>query len=110
SGGLTERCGSGASAGQGDVCLASERSIEWRASGTSETSNPRPKAFSASRFDLELGAQISLFSVGECRWTTTPCCVGGQLIRKQLAPTNHNSATGKVVRRSRLGGMLNYYS
>jgi transposase InsO family protein len=36
--------------------------------------------------------------------------LGGQLIRKQLAPTNHNSATGKVVRRSRLGGMLNYYS
>ena len=36
--------------------------------------------------------------------------LGGQLISKQLAPTNHNSATGKVVRRSRLGGMLNYYS
>jgi hypothetical protein len=36
--------------------------------------------------------------------------LGGQLIRKQLAPTNDNRATGKVVRRSRLGGMLNYYS
>ena len=35
--------------------------------------------------------------------------LGGQLIRKQLAPTNDNSAAGKVVRRSRLGGMLNYY-
>jgi len=64
--------GSGAFAGRDDVCLASERSIEWRASGISETSNPRPKAFSASRFDLELRAQMSLISVGECRWTTTP--------------------------------------
>jgi hypothetical protein len=30
SGGQTERCGSGAFAGKGDVCLASERSIERR--------------------------------------------------------------------------------
>src|ERR1035437_2342813 len=36
--------------------------------------------------------------------------LGGQLIRKQVGPTNDNSAAGKVVRRSRLGGMLNYYS
>ena len=60
------------SADRGDVCLASERSIKWRASGISETSNPRPKAFSASRFDLVLPAQMSLFSVGEYRWTRTP--------------------------------------
>jgi len=72
SGGPTERCGSGAVAGRGDVCLASERSIEWRASGISETSNPGPKAFSASRSDLVLRAQMSLLSIGECRWTTTP--------------------------------------
>jgi hypothetical protein len=62
----------GSRASKGDVCLASERSIKWRASGISETSNPRPVAFSASRFDLELRAQMSLFSVGECRWTITP--------------------------------------
>jgi hypothetical protein len=62
----------GAFSGKGDVCLASERSIEWRASGISETSNPRPKAFSASRFDVELRTQMSPLSVGECRWTTTP--------------------------------------
>jgi len=35
--------------------------------------------------------------------------LGGQLIRKQVGPTNDNGAAGKVVRRSRLGGMLNYY-
>jgi hypothetical protein len=32
--------------------------------------------------------------------------LGGQLIRKQVGPTNDNGAAGKVVRRSRLGGML----
>ena len=32
--------------------------------------------------------------------------LGGQLIRKQVGPTNDNGATGKIVRRSRLGGML----
>jgi len=52
---------------------ASERSIEWLASGISESSLPRPKAFSASRSDLVLRPQMSLFSVGECRWTVTPC-------------------------------------
>ena len=36
--------------------------------------------------------------------------LGGQLIRKQVGPTNDNGAAGKIVRRSRLGGMLNYYS
>jgi putative transposase len=36
--------------------------------------------------------------------------LGGQLIRKQVGPTNDNGATGKVVRRPRLGGMLNHYS
>jgi hypothetical protein len=82
SGGPTERCGSGAFAGRSDVCLASERSIEWRASGISETSNPRPKAFSASRSDLVLRAQMSLFSVGECRWTTTPGLESGRMKRK----------------------------
>jgi hypothetical protein len=66
------------SADRGDVCLASERSIKWRASGISETSNPRPKAFSASRFDLVLPAQMSLFSVGEYRWTRTGI---GHLVR-----------------------------
>jgi hypothetical protein len=35
--------------------------------------------------------------------------IGGQLIR-QVGPTNDNGAAGRVVRRSRLGGMLNYYS
>jgi len=34
--------------------------------------------------------------------------IGGQLIR-QVGPTNDNGAAGRVVRRSRLGGMLNYY-
>jgi putative transposase len=36
--------------------------------------------------------------------------LGGQVIRKQVGPTSDNGAAGKVVRRSRLGGMLNYYS
>src|ERR1019366_1477629 len=71
SGGQTERCGSGAFSGKGDVCLASEKSIKRRASGISETSNPRPKAFSASRFDLELRGQMSLFFIGDCRWNAT---------------------------------------
>jgi transposase InsO family protein len=35
--------------------------------------------------------------------------LGGQLIRN-VGPTNDNGAVGKVVRRSRLGGMLNCYS
>jgi hypothetical protein len=35
--------------------------------------------------------------------------VGGQLIVKRAAPTNDNGADGKVVCRSRLGGLLNYY-
>jgi hypothetical protein len=35
--------------------------------------------------------------------------IGGQLIRKQVGPTNDNGADGKVACRSRLGGMLNYY-
>ena len=34
--------------------------------------------------------------------------IGGQLIRKQVGPTNDNGA-GKVACRSRLGGMLNHY-
>ena len=35
--------------------------------------------------------------------------IGGQLIRKQVGPTNDDGADGKVACRSRLGGMLNYY-
>jgi putative transposase len=35
--------------------------------------------------------------------------LGGQRIRKQVGPTNDNGATGRVVCRSRLGGMLNCY-
>jgi hypothetical protein len=34
--------------------------------------------------------------------------IGGQLIRN-VDPMNDNAADGKVARRSRLGGMLNYY-
>jgi hypothetical protein len=37
SGGQTERCRSGAFAGRRDVCLVSERSIEWRTSGQGRT-------------------------------------------------------------------------
>jgi hypothetical protein len=54
--------------------MASEKCIEWGASGISETAHPRPKAFLASRSDLVLRAQMSLFSVGESRWTTTADC------------------------------------
>lgn len=36
--------------------------------------------------------------------------LGGQLIRKQVGPTNDTGVAGGVVRCSRLGGMLNYYS
>jgi len=36
--------------------------------------------------------------------------LGGQLIRKQVGPTNDNGAAGKIARRSGLGGVLNYYS
>jgi hypothetical protein len=31
-------------------------------------------------------------------------------ILAEVGPTNDNGAAGKIVRRSRLGGMLNYYS
>ena len=35
--------------------------------------------------------------------------LGGQLIRKESGSPNDSGVNGKVVRRSRLGGMLNYY-
>ena len=35
--------------------------------------------------------------------------LGGQLIITQVGPTNDNGTVGKVVRRSRLAGMLNCY-
>jgi hypothetical protein len=35
--------------------------------------------------------------------------LGGQLIKKGTATANDNAASDKVVCRSRLGGMLNYY-
>jgi hypothetical protein len=35
--------------------------------------------------------------------------LGGQLIEKQADSTNEKEARGKVLRRSRLGGMLNFY-
>ena len=35
--------------------------------------------------------------------------LGGQLIEKDSASASSNRATGKVTRRSRLGGMLNFY-
>jgi hypothetical protein len=35
--------------------------------------------------------------------------LGGQLIEKDAALANDNRTTGKVVCRSRLGGMLNFY-
>ena len=35
--------------------------------------------------------------------------LGGQLIENQADSTNEKEARGKVVRRSRLGGMLNFY-
>ena len=34
--------------------------------------------------------------------------LGWQLIRN-VGPTNDNGADGKIARRSRLGGLLNYY-
>ena len=35
--------------------------------------------------------------------------LGGQLIEKDSASASNNRATGKVTRRYRLGGMLNFY-
>jgi transposase InsO family protein len=35
--------------------------------------------------------------------------IGGQLIRKQVRPTNDNWTNGKIAHRSRLGGLLNFY-
>jgi hypothetical protein len=35
--------------------------------------------------------------------------IGGQPIKKQFNPTNDNGSDGKISRRSRLGGLLNYY-
>jgi len=35
--------------------------------------------------------------------------LGGQLIEKDSASASNNRVTGKVTRRSRLGGMLNFY-
>jgi hypothetical protein len=45
--------------------------VSLQHSGISKKTNPRPETSSARRFDLVLRVQISLFSVGECRWTTT---------------------------------------
>jgi hypothetical protein len=35
--------------------------------------------------------------------------LGGQLIKGQLGSANDNGCNGSIVRRSRLGGLLNYY-
>ena len=35
--------------------------------------------------------------------------LGGQLIKGEAGPANDNGANGAIVRRSRLGGLLNYY-
>ena len=35
--------------------------------------------------------------------------IGGQLIKKATSSANDNGAGGAIVRRSRLGEMLNYY-
>ncbi len=35
--------------------------------------------------------------------------IGGHLIEKRAASTNENGVQYKVVRQSRLGGMLNFY-
>jgi hypothetical protein len=70
--GATDWCGTDTVAAQGDVCLTSQRSVEWRASGIAETSKARPQVFSASRSGLEPRAQTWLPSAGDCRWTTTP--------------------------------------
>ncbi len=35
--------------------------------------------------------------------------LGGQLIQRSVGPANENGAHGKIVCRSRLGGMLNFY-
>jgi len=35
--------------------------------------------------------------------------LGGQLIEKDSASASNNRTTGKVTRRSRLGGRLNFY-
>jgi hypothetical protein len=35
--------------------------------------------------------------------------LGGQLIERPVGPGNQNGSKGKVVCRSRLGGMLNFY-
>jgi putative transposase len=35
--------------------------------------------------------------------------LGGQLIQRPVGPANQNGSKGKVVCRSRLGGMLNFY-
>jgi hypothetical protein len=93
----TDCCGSAAFAGRGDVCLASERSIEWCASGISETSNPRPKALSASRSDLVLRARMPLFSVGECRWTTTAGHEPVQFIQHELRERVAVSLVGPLL-------------
>jgi hypothetical protein len=35
--------------------------------------------------------------------------LGGQLIQRPIGPANENRTKGKVLCRSRLGGMLNFY-
>jgi hypothetical protein len=35
--------------------------------------------------------------------------LGGQLIQRPVGPVNENGAHDKIVCRSRLGGMLNFY-
>jgi hypothetical protein len=38
-----------------------------------------------------------------------PQGLGGQLIKGQPGSANDNGSNGSIVRRSRLGGLLNYY-
>jgi hypothetical protein len=35
--------------------------------------------------------------------------LAGQLLQRPVGPVNENGAHGKIVCRSRLGGMLNFY-
>src|ERR1039457_1692432 len=55
--------------GNAASCLSPVPSVTHGPGG--ETPNPRPEAFSASRFDLELRAKMWLSYVGDCRWTTS---------------------------------------
>jgi hypothetical protein len=88
----TDGCGTDTVAAQGDACLISQGSVEWRGFGMAEPAKARPQAFSASRSGLEPRGRTWLSSAGDCRWTATP-------VRKPQRPVARGRPAYESARR-----------